>query len=93
MLKIHFSFAICIALLSLFYQANGQHQHKNEYAPAFNFSSLPAPPLMKNIGSSNLKITTKSEQAQKYFNQGLNLMHAFWDTEAYRAFREAGKIG
>lgn len=27
--------------------------------------------------------------AQKYFNQGLNLLHCFWDFEAYRAFKEA----
>lgn len=88
LVKIHLA---CAILLSLFIYANGQHQHQGEYSPAFNFASLPAPPLMKNIGSSEIKITTKSEQAQKYFNQGLNLMHAFWDVEAYRAFREAAK--
>jgi tetratricopeptide (TPR) repeat protein len=81
-----------LILFVLFVQANGQHQHKGEYSPAVDFAKLPAPPLMKNIGSSDLKITTKSEQAQKYFNQGLNLMHAFWDLEAYRAFREAARL-
>lgn len=81
--------AFCMILLCLFISANGQHQHQTEYAPAFNVASLPPPPLMKNIGSSEIKITTKSKTAQKYFNQGLNLLHAFWDTEAYRAFREA----
>ena len=30
--------------------------------------------------------------AQKFFDQGLNLLHAFWDTEAYRAFREAARL-
>ncbi len=89
LVKIHTACAILLVLIS---QANGQHQHKGEYSPAFNFASLPAPPLMKNIGTSEIKITTKSEQAQKYFNQGLNLMHAFWDVEAYRAFREAARI-
>ena len=82
---------ILLIFIGLIIQANAQHQHKGEYSPAFNFASLPAPPLMKNIGTSEIKITTKSEQAQKYFNQGLNLMHAFWDVEAYRAFREAAK--
>ena len=91
-IKINTAFAVCIVLFGLIYQANGQHQHKGEYSPAVDFAKLPAPPLMKNIGSSNLKITTKSEQAQKYFNQGLNLMHAFWDLEAYRAFREAARL-
>ena len=91
-LKIRAQSAICLILLILFNQANGQHQHQTEYAPAFNVASLPAPLLMKNIGSSEIKITTKSETAQKYFNQGLNLLHAFWDVEAFRAFREAARL-
>lgn len=83
---------ICLISILAYYQANAQHNHQMpEYSPAVDFAKLPAPPLMKNIGSSNLKITTKSAEAQKYFNQGLNLMHAFWDLEAYRAFREAAK--
>ncbi len=46
---------------------------------------------MKGIGSATIKITTKSPEAQRFFDQGLNLMHAFWDMEAYRAFREASR--
>lgn len=83
---------ICLILLVLFNQASGQHRHQGEYAPAFNVGALPPPPLMTGIGTSSLKITTKSEQTQKYFNQGLNLLHAFWDVEAYRAFREAARL-
>jgi len=80
-----------IVLVSSFGSVFGQpHKHKT-YSPAVNFETLPPPPLMKNVGSSNMKITTKSELAQKYFNQGLNLMHAFWDLEAYRAFKEAAR--
>ena len=82
---------VCLILLILVNQTNGQHHHQTEYAPAFSVASLPAPPLMKGIGTSRMKITTKSEAAQSYFNQGLNLLHAFWDVEAYRAFREAAR--
>jgi len=83
----------CLLLAVLFYQTNGQHRHQTPaYAPAFEVASLPPPPLMKNIGTSEIKITTKSEAAQAFFNQGLNLLHAFWDTEAYRAFREAARL-
>ncbi len=85
-------FSIFAVLSVLFFQADGQHKHTGEYSPAVDFAKLPAPPLMKDIGSSNLKITTKSAEAQKYFNQGLNLLHAFWDLEAYRAFREAARL-
>ncbi len=52
---------------------------------------LPPPPLMQGIGDANLKITTNSEAAQAYFNQGLRLLHCFWDFEAYRAFKEAAR--
>ncbi|RDB07404.1 tetratricopeptide repeat protein [Runella aurantiaca] len=55
----------------------------------FYIHNLPAPKLMTGIGGSKMKIETKSEKAQQYFNQGLNLLHDFWDFEAYRAFKEA----
>ena len=56
------------------------------------FRELPPPPLMQGIGEAGLKITTSSEQAQAYFNQGLRLLHCFWDFEAYRAFKEATRL-
>lgn len=46
---------------------------------------------MQGIGDANLKITTSSDLAQQYFNQGLRLLHCFWDFEAYRAFKEAAR--
>jgi tetratricopeptide (TPR) repeat protein len=46
---------------------------------------------MTGIGQSKMKIVTKSEKTQAYFNQGINLLHDFWDLEAYRAFKEAIK--
>jgi tetratricopeptide (TPR) repeat protein len=55
-------------------------------------ANLPAPPAMTGIGTSHLRITTKSASAQRFFDQGLNLLHAFWDTEAYRAFKEAARL-
>jgi len=47
---------------------------------------------MQGIGEASLKITTTSDQAQAYFNQGLRLLHCFWDFEAYRAFKEAARL-
>lgn len=58
-------------------------------AQNFYIHNLPPPKLMTGIGQSNMKIETKSEKTQAYFNQGLNLLHDFWDFEAYRAFKEA----
>jgi hypothetical protein len=84
--------AACLLLVLFVQTGKAQHRHQTpEYAPALNVAALPAPPLMTGIGTSEIKITTKSATAQKYFNQGLNLLHAFWDTESYRAFREAAR--
>ncbi|MEO6286749.1 MAG: tetratricopeptide repeat protein [Dyadobacter sp.] len=58
-------------------------------ATTFYIHNLPAPKLMTGIGKSAMKIVTTSEKTQAYYNQGLNLMHDFWDFEAYRAFKEA----
>lgn len=51
--------------------------------------NLPTPHLMEGIGNSNLTIETTSPLTQQFFNQGLSLLHCFWDLEAYRAFKEA----
>ncbi len=51
--------------------------------------NLPPPKIMEGVGRSDLKINTTSELAQKYFSQGVALLHCFWDFEAIRAFKEA----
>lgn len=53
--------------------------------------NLPTPKKRTNIGNSHLKITTSSEAAQQWFDQGLNLLHAFWEFEAYRCFLQTAK--
>jgi tetratricopeptide (TPR) repeat protein len=57
-----------------------------------DYPDLAPPPPMQGIGNASMKITTNSEQAQAYFNQGLRLLHDFWDFEAYRAFKEAARL-
>lgn len=54
-----------------------------------NVRSLPAPPLRDGVGNASLTITTTNPQAQAYFDCGLNLLHVFWEFEAYRAFQRA----
>src|SRR5579863_5097138 len=48
--------------------------------------------LMGNTGSVTLKITTKSPEAQKFFDQGLGQLHGFWYFEAERSFRQAAAL-
>ncbi len=50
------------------------------------------PPLMEGVGQSTLAISTHSERAQLYFNQGLSLLHGFWYYEAMLAFAEAARL-
>ncbi|HSQ51939.1 MAG TPA: hypothetical protein VLL94_11805 [Nitrospiraceae bacterium] len=47
------------------------------------------PPLFDNLGSLHHPITTTSEQAQRYFDQGLRLVYAFNHEEAIRSFEAA----
>ncbi|NOS80771.1 MAG: hypothetical protein E8D46_09305 [Nitrospira sp.] len=51
-----------------------------------------APPLFDNLGSLHHPITTTSEQAQQYFDQGLRLVYAFNDEEAIRSFEAAAHL-
>lgn len=49
-------------------------------------------PLYKNLGKHHHKITTKSPQAQRYFDQGLRLTYAFNHEEAIVSFMEGARI-
>src|SRR5438128_6276454 len=47
------------------------------------------PPLFDNLGTLHHPITTTSEKAQQYFDQGLRLVYAFNHEEAIRSFEAA----
>jgi hypothetical protein len=49
---------------------------------------LPPPQKLSGIGNASLAITAGPE-AQRWFNQGLNLLHDFWDYESARAFEQS----
>ena len=49
------------------------------------------PPLYDNLGALHHPITTGSDLAQRYFDQGLRLVYAFNHEEAIRSFEEAVK--
>jgi tetratricopeptide (TPR) repeat protein len=52
---------------------------------------LPAK-LMTGMGDTNMPVTTKSEQARKFFNQGISQMHSFWFLESERSFLQAAEL-
>jgi tetratricopeptide (TPR) repeat protein len=94
-----FSFTFLIVLISNIAFAQHHHQPDDETKTinhvlacrsGVNFiNNLPIPELINGVGASNLKIKTTSDATQKYFSQGVSLLHCFWDFEAYRSFKEA----
>jgi tetratricopeptide (TPR) repeat protein len=52
---------------------------------------LPVPQKMTGIGTVHMQITAMAE-AQMWFNQGLNLLHDYWDYESARAFEQGIRV-
>jgi tetratricopeptide (TPR) repeat protein len=48
--------------------------------------------LADGYGAVHMPIATKSEEAQKFFDQGLALLHSFWFYEADRSFERAAQL-
>jgi tetratricopeptide (TPR) repeat protein len=49
-------------------------------------------PLYDGLGTYSRKITTKDSKAQRYFDQGLALLHGFNHRGAIRSFQEAARF-
>jgi tetratricopeptide (TPR) repeat protein len=49
-------------------------------------------PLFSGLGSYNMKITTNSDLAQRYFNQGIIFTYGFNHEEAFRSYQEAARL-
>jgi tetratricopeptide (TPR) repeat protein len=52
---------------------------------------LPAK-LLPGMGETNMPVTTKSEEARKFFNQGISQIHSFWFIESERSFLQAAAL-
>lgn len=74
-------------------EKSGSHQHYAVDPQALQ----PGPdgqlaPRLQNLGTHVFPVSTTSEQAQRFINQGLNLSYAFNHAESGRAFREAARL-
>lgn len=58
----------------------------------FNEGPRQAAVLIEGTGDIDFPVTTKSADAQKFFNQGVGQLHGFWYFEAERSFREVLRI-
>jgi peroxiredoxin len=65
------------------------HSHQGH---AFNEGPRQAAYLMGGTGNVSFPVTTNSEEAQAYFNQGVGQLHGFWYFEAERSFRQVALI-
>jgi len=65
--------------------------HTMETADQTPPGELPVPRKITGIGNVYMQITA-SPEAQMWFNQGLNLLHDFWDYEAARAFEQSVRV-
>lgn len=52
----------------------------------------PLAPRLQNLGTHEFRVSTRTRDAQRFINQGLNLAYAFNHAEARRAFREAARL-
>lgn len=59
--------------------------------PGRTAPALPAR-LLPGQGETPFAITTRSEEAQKFFNQGVAQMHSFWAVESERSFLQAAAL-
>ena len=67
----------------LYYPTADQHAPKAEAKPAV---------LMPGLGDVHHPVSTRSAEAQRFFDQGLALIYAFNHDEAARSFRRAAEL-
>jgi tetratricopeptide (TPR) repeat protein len=89
---------VCLALVTVSTPAQAQPPAPNHvhYDRPENFAATaphsPLAPRLQNLGVHTFPVTTRSERAQLFINQGLNLAYAFNHAEAARAFAEAARL-
>jgi tetratricopeptide (TPR) repeat protein len=63
----------------------------NDMRPITPPEQLPTPAHMSGIGNAHIAITATPE-AQASFDQGLNLLHDFWEYESRKAFEQGVRV-
>ncbi len=69
----------------------GMNGHSMGVQDEISPDKLPTPQKLSGIGNVHIQITATPE-AQMWFNQGLNLLHDFWDYESLRAFEQGVRV-
>ncbi len=82
----------CLCALACCLAFAQSHHHTGGVSTEIDISKLPSPEKIAGLGHSHISITTKSPEAQQWFDQGLALLHSFWDYEAMRAFEQSIRL-
>lgn len=95
-MRISIYLALAAVLAGVAAQVQAQvpvHKHYQEHESFDSRSPSGAiAPRLQNVGKHTFPVTTNSEQAQRFINQGLNLTYGFNHAEAARAFAEAARL-
>lgn len=62
------------------------------HGEVFNEGPRQAAVLIPCTGEVHLAVTTASEEARQFFNQGVGQLHGYWFFEAERSFRQAAAL-
>jgi tetratricopeptide (TPR) repeat protein len=86
--------ASCLLLSTAFAQTQTPPTDNTQICHLPNATKAATKPavLMDGYGKVHMTVTTKSAEAQAFFNQGLALMHSFWFYEADRSFERAAQL-
>jgi tetratricopeptide (TPR) repeat protein len=71
--------------------SQGQGHNMADMQPVPPPDQLPVSIRMSGLGNAHIAITARPE-AQAWFDQGLNLMHDFWDYESTKAFEQSVRV-
>lgn len=95
-MKLHFRSMLALALGCLTVSATQARQHSGMNMPANDSQTAGAAEvtgkILPGLGNWHHPITTKSAEAQAFFDQGLTLVYAFNFDEAKRSFRRASQL-
>jgi tetratricopeptide (TPR) repeat protein len=90
-LSFHSSIAVVLLSLTASAQQMPAGHDMGDMLPITPPDKLPAPVRMTGIGNAHIAITAIPE-GQAWFDQGLNLLHDFWDYEAMKAFQQGVRV-
>ncbi len=62
------------------------------HGEVFNEGPRQAAVLIPGTGNVHFPVTAKTDEVQRFFDQGIGQLHGFWDFEAERSFRQAAAL-